>query len=92
MAEVKPKKTHPRRFEDIKHKIMPFLYRRNLKLIDLADKTGIRYDMLCGKVRGKRPFTPEDMVKIGEVLQASMYKNRLKEIIIRNVAKGDQKR
>ena len=83
MAEVKARKTAIRVREDIKHRIMPYLWERNLKLKDLAEKTGMRYDMLCDKVNGSRPFNSEELERISDVLGISIYIGKSDNIIIK---------
>jgi len=44
------------------------LARHNLTLVDLSNKTGIRYQTLVGKINGNYPITLDEAKKIKEAL------------------------
>lgn len=44
------------------------LARRNLTLVDLSNKTGIRYQTLVDKINGKYPLTLDEAKRIKDAL------------------------
>lgn len=48
------------------------LARRNLNLVDLSNKTGIRYQTLVDKVNGKYPLTLDEAKTIKSALEVSI--------------------
>lgn len=48
------------------------LARRNLNLVDLSNKTGIRYQTLVDKVNGKYPLTLDEAKTIKSALEVNI--------------------
>ena len=55
------------------------LARRNLSIVDLSEKTGIRYQTLVDKINGKFPLTLEEAKKIKDALDVSLSLEELFE-------------
>lgn len=58
------------------------LARRNLSIVDLSEKTGIRYQTLVDKINGKFPLTLEEAKKIKDALDVSLSLEELFERVI----------
>lgn len=48
------------------------LARKNMTIVDLSNKTGIRYQTLADKIRGDSILTVEEALKIKEALGVDM--------------------
>lgn len=49
------------------------LARKNMTIVDLSNKTGIRYQTLADKIRGSKPtFTVDEAMKIKQALGVDM--------------------
>ncbi len=48
------------------------LARRNLNLVDLSNRTGIRYQTLVDKVNGKYPLTLDEAKTIKSALEVNL--------------------
>lgn len=48
------------------------LARRNMSVVDLSNKTGIRYQTLVDKINGKYPLTLDEAKKIKSALEVEI--------------------
>ncbi len=48
------------------------LARKNMSIVDLSNKTGIRYQTLADKIRGDSPMTVDDALKIKQAIGVNM--------------------
>lgn len=48
------------------------LARKNMTIVDLSNKTGIRYQTLADKIRGDSILTVDEAMKIKEALDVDM--------------------
>ena len=58
------------------------LARRNMSVVDLSNKTGIRYQTLVDKINGKYPLTLDEAKTIKSALEVDIP---LEELFERNV-------
>jgi lambda repressor-like predicted transcriptional regulator len=56
------------------------LARRKLSLVDLSNKTGIRYQTLVGKINGNYPLTLEEAKTIKNSLEVDIPLEELFEV------------
>lgn len=46
--------------------------RKNLTIVDLSEKTGIRYNTLAAKLKGKYPLTLPEAIAIKKTLEVDL--------------------
>lgn len=58
------------------------LARQNLSLVDLSNKTGIRYQTLVGKINGNYPITLDEAKSIKHSLKVDIPLEELFEVSV----------